>query len=137
MRGILIALCACSSSTSPTMSPPDQGGVDASQSGSAADAPPNYDNSTGPYFETPMFWNADVSKIAKAPASASLIAALVAEGGWGNSNKMTIDFAIDVLTADASTPKRTFTPTADFYSPDCDHVAMPVPVGGNVVDETG
>jgi serine/threonine-protein kinase len=32
---------------------------------------------------------------------------------------------------------RTFTPTSDFYTPDCDHVAVPVPVGGNLEDETG
>ena len=44
---------------------------------------------------------------------------------------------LDVLSADASTPMRTFTPTDDFYTPDCDHVAMPVPPGGNLEDETG
>jgi serine/threonine-protein kinase len=50
---------------------------------------------------------------------------------------MQIDFAIDVLTADNSTPMRSFTPTSDFYSPDCDNVPMPVPTSGNVEGETG
>jgi hypothetical protein len=87
--------------------------------------------STGPYFKTPMFFNADVSAIPKSASSDAMIAALVAEGGWGNGNKMQIDFDLDVLTASASTPKRTFTPT------DCDQVPVPVPAGGNVEGETG
>jgi len=50
---------------------------------------------------------------------------------------MQIDFALDVLTADATTPKRAFSPTSDFFTPDCDHTTVPVPPGGNVEDETG
>jgi serine/threonine-protein kinase len=92
---------------------------------------------TGPYFTAPMFFNADVSAVPKAASSASTIAALAAAGGWGNGNKMQIDFDLDVLTASASTPKRTFTPTDDFFSPDCDQSAVPVPVGGNLEGETG
>ena len=91
---------------------------------------------TGPYFTTPMFFNTDVSTVAKAANSASIISALAAAGGWGNG-KMQIDFALDVLTANSSTPKRTFTPTDDFFSPDCDQTSVPVPVGGNIEDETG
>ena len=92
---------------------------------------------TGPYFTQAMFFNTDVSVAPKAANSASIIAALAAAGGWGNSNKMQIDFDLDVLTATASTPKRTFTATDDFYSPDCDQAAMPVPTGGNLEGETG
>jgi serine/threonine-protein kinase len=92
---------------------------------------------TGPYFETAMFFNRDVTGIAKSSKSDSIIAALRAAGGWGNGDKMQIDFSIDVLTADASTPHQSFTPTGDFYTPDCDHVDIPVPVGGNVEGETG
>jgi hypothetical protein len=91
----------------------------------------------GPYFTTPMFFNNDVSASPKAGNSAAIISALTAAGGWGNGNKMQIDFAIDVLKAPAGTPMRTFEPTEDFYSPDCDHAAMPVPSGGNLEDETG
>jgi hypothetical protein len=50
---------------------------------------------------------------------------------------MQIDFSINLLTADASTPFQTWTPTSDFYTPDCDHVPMPVPSGGAVEGETG
>jgi serine/threonine-protein kinase len=84
-----------------------------------------------------MFWNTDVSTATKAGSSAAIIASLAAAGGWGNGNLFQIDFALDVLTANANTPMRSFTPTDDFYSPDCDHVAMPIPAGGNVEDETG
>lgn len=91
----------------------------------------------GPYFTVPMFFNTDVSATAKAASSASIIAALTAAGGWGNSNIMQIDFTIDVLTANATTPKRAFTPTEDFYAPDCDQSSVPVPAGGNVEGETG
>jgi serine/threonine-protein kinase len=92
---------------------------------------------SGPYFTTPMFFNTDVSAAPKAASSDSIIAALAAAGGWGNSNKMQIDFDLDVLTATASTPKRSFTPTSDFFSPDCDASPMPVPTGGNLEGETG
>jgi serine/threonine-protein kinase len=91
----------------------------------------------GPYFTTPMFWNADVSAAPKSASSASIIAALVAAGGWGNSNRMQVDFALDVLSATSATPKLAFTPTSDFFTPDCDRAVVPVPVGGNVEDETG
>ncbi|HEY4055148.1 MAG TPA: hypothetical protein VGM39_01025 [Kofleriaceae bacterium] len=90
----------------------------------------------GPYFSQPMFFNGDVSATAKAANSASIISTLSSSGGWGTGH-MQIDFAIDVLTADGSTPMRSFTPTEDFYSPDCDQVPMPVPAGGNVEDESG
>ncbi len=61
---------------------------------------------------------------------------LAANGGWG-TGAMQIDFSIDVLTADASTPFLDFTPTGDFYTPDCDHVPFPVPAVGAVEGEQG
>src|SRR6476659_5491202 len=103
MRGIFIALAACSSaSTPPTQQHPPDGGRSGDAANPGADAP-SYDNPNGPYFETPMFWNTDVSTTPKSASSDAMIAALVAEGGWGNSNKMQVDFDLDVLTADAST----------------------------------
>ena len=91
----------------------------------------------GPYFETQMFFDQDVSGSAKSTDSDAIIASLTAAGGWGNGNKMQIDFSLVVLAADATTPKMTFTPTSDFSKPDCDDVPMPVPAGGSVEDETG
>jgi penicillin amidase len=45
--------------------------------------------------------------------------------------------SIEVLTASTDTPLMTFEQTGDFYSPDCDDVMMPVPMGGALEGETG
>jgi serine/threonine-protein kinase len=111
------------------------GGDDTTFGTDGSIAPPN--GATGPYFETPMFFNAVVAGVQPSTTSAQQIAALRSGGGWGNGDFMQIDFSIDVLAAPSGTPMRTFTPTADFYDPDCDRVAMPVPPGGNVEGETG
>ena len=92
---------------------------------------------SGPFFEQSMFFNQDVSGRAPASNSATLIAGLRAGGGWGNGDRMHVDFSFDVLRADATTPMREFTPTSDFYTPDCDAMEVPVPVGGNLEGETG
>jgi serine/threonine-protein kinase len=113
---------------SPTEKPPD--------AAPPTDAPPAAPG-VGPYFATPMFFNTDVSAAPPAANSQALISALDAEGGWGNGDVMQIDYALDVLTADNATPMRTFTTTSDFFTPDCDRVAMPVPPGGNLEGETG
>ena len=110
---------------------------DAAPGGDGDGSGSNFSNLHGPYFETAMFWNRDVSGVAKAANSDALIAGLRAGGGWGNADKIAIDFTIEVLTANASTPHRSFTPTTDFFSPDCDHVDVPVPPNGNIEAETG
>jgi serine/threonine-protein kinase len=91
----------------------------------------------GPFFETAMFFNRDVSNATKSAQSDAMIGSLRAAGGWGNGDRMHIDFSFDVLGADASTPMRAFTTTGDFYSPDCDHVEVPVPPDGNLEGESG
>lgn len=116
---------------------PDRSGNDHSDGGNGSADAPGFSSEAGPYFTVPMFWNRDVSTVPKASYSDATIAALRAAGGWGNGDIFQIDFSIDVLTADASTPKRTFTKTADFYAPDCDDMAVPVPIGGNVEGEAG
>ena len=42
-----------------------------------------------------------------------------------------------ILENDGSAATRTFTRTADFYSPDCDNVPYPVPASGAIEGETG
>lgn len=92
---------------------------------------------SGPYFENPMFFNEDVSGVAPSPTSDAQIASLRAAGGWGNGDTMQIDFSFDVLSADSSTAMRAFTPTDEFYEPDCDLAEVPVPDGGNLEGEQG
>ncbi len=81
-------------------------------------------------------WRQDVSQAPVRADSDAIISWLAGEGGWGTGT-MRIDFSIEVLHADASTPRRTFTPTGDFYEPDCDHVPVPVPPGGALEGEAG
>lgn len=57
-------------------------------------------------------------------------------GGFG-LGRMQIDFSIEVLEADAGTPLRDFQPTDDWFDPDCDLDAVPVPEGGAIEGETG
>ena len=62
--------------------------------------------------------------------------ALSALGGWGNGNKLQIDFSIPLFFADSSTPRQTITgPGSDYCygGPDCDPVPfqMPLPTNGN------
>jgi serine/threonine-protein kinase len=87
-------------------------------------------------FPSTAPWYTDVSGADKDSQSDAAIAALMAKGGWG-TGKLRIDFSITVQHADASTPKMTFNPTGDFYTPDCDQVPMPVPPGGAVEGESG
>ena len=127
LAGLAGVACACGA----TGTTPPGGGDDTSTDAGIIQA------GAGPYFQQPMFFNEDVTNALPSPSSAAMIAALRSEGGWGNGDKMQIDFSIDVLTASASTPHRAFTPTGDFYTPDCDQVDMPVPPTGHVEGEDG
>ena len=146
MTGFLAAACATDPATDPgdnfggTLGPDagtgggGGGGDDGGSGGGTGDGGGAAD--VGPYFTQPMFFNNVVTGVPKAANSDTIIAALSAAGGWG-TGLMKIDFTIDVLTANASTTKRAFTPTVDFFNPDCDQTPVPVPAGGNVENESG
>ena len=92
----------------------------------------------GDYFPPGAWWDEDVSGRPAAGNSDAIIASLRASGGWGNGDRFQIDFGMEVLEVGGGQPaKRTFVPTADFYDPDCDHVGLPVPEGGNLEGEDG
>jgi len=78
----------------------------------------------------------DISAAPLRPDSATMTQWLQNNGGWG-TGQMRIDFSIEVLQKTASTTYQSFTPTSDFYDPDCDKVDMPVPAGGALEGETG
>jgi serine/threonine-protein kinase len=122
----LLALLACGAAT------PDSTGSD-SESDSSVDSNAHVDDAH--YFPDGAPWYQDVSDRAVDPTSEVVIGALQ-QAGWG-SGHFQIDFSLDVLQADAATPKVDFTPTEDFYAPDCDQVPVPLPEGGNVEGETG
>ena len=92
--------------------------------------------SSNPYFPSGSPWTQDISSAALDPQSSTIINWLQSQGGWG-LGRLQIDYSIEVLKGDSTTPMRSFTPTGDFYSPDCDNVPIPVPVGGVLEGENG
>jgi serine/threonine-protein kinase len=88
------------------------------------------------YFPREAVWYQDVSAAPLDAQSASVIDWLENAGGWG-LGRMQIDFSIEVLTADDSTPVLPFIPTGDHYTPDCDFDPVPVPSGGALEGESG
>jgi len=80
--------------------------------------------------------NQDITTAAIDSESATIIDGLKSLGGWG-TGAMQIDFSIEVLHGDSSTPMMSFTPTSDFYTPDCDMAQVPVPANGSIEGETG
>ena len=103
----LLALLGCGSSSG-----------DGPPAGASPTPAPNSPVSTSSYFPPDAAWYRDVSAAALDPQSAAVIANLD-RVGWG-LGRMQIDFSIEVLAADATTPLRAFTPTADHFRPDCD-----------------
>jgi hypothetical protein len=91
---------------------------------------------TGQIFENCHPWSTDVFAVTKHAESDTIIGALSAAGGWGTGNFRT-DRSLFTLATTTGTPFRAFTPTADFYTPDCDNVMFPVPAGGAIEGETG
>jgi hypothetical protein len=79
-----------------------------------------------------------VSALPKDARSDAILAALASFGGWGNGNKLQIDFSIPLFFGDSSTPRQTVNgPSGGTYcygGPDCDPVPMqmPLPAGGNM-----
>jgi hypothetical protein len=103
--------------------------------GSAASPTPTPAAASGAYFPAGAIWTTDVADSAVDPQSAEIVAWLD-QRGWG-IGRFQIDFSLDVLHADAATPLQAFVATDDFFEPDCDHVPVPVPAGGNVEGEDG
>lgn len=89
-----------------------------------------------PYFPREAAWYEDISQAPLDAQSAAVINWLDAAGGWGTGT-MRVDFSIEVLTADATTPVLSFTPTGDHFSPDCGFDDVPVPPGGALEGESG
>jgi len=87
-------------------------------------------------FAAPQPWTKDVSGLAPSERSDAVVGALTSLGGWGNGNRLQVDFSMPLLVADAATPRGTITAPADGYcggGPDCDPVPldMPIPADGN------
>jgi serine/threonine-protein kinase len=93
------------------------------------------DSSPGPFF--PGGWMYERIDDAPAhPESDAITEWLENNGGWG-TGEIRVDFSIQVLEADANTPRVSFERTGAFYEPDCDHVKVPLPKGGALEGEEG
>ncbi len=89
------------------------------------------------FFPRESVWYQDISTAPLDIQSADVINWLDGEGGWGNGGVFQIDFSIKILHLSTSVQKKSFTPTDDFYSPDCDHVSVPVPEIGSIEGNPG
>lgn len=83
------------------------------------------------------FWNDDISTAPIDPQSNAIISSLAAANGGFGGGRLSIDFSMNVLAADASVPFQWFNPTGTFILPDCDLTTVPVPPGGAVEGESG
>ena len=80
-------------------------------------------------------WYRDVSA-APVDAESTTVVAFLAREGFG-TGEIRVDFSLEVLEAGSDAPLRSFTPTDDFFSPDCDLMPVPVPAGGALEGERG
>ena len=90
----------------------------------------------GGYFPSGTAWDRDVASAPVDPQSPAVLGWLAANGGWG-SGGLRIDSSMQVLTANDAAPLLDFQQTTDFFGPDCDQVAVPVPWGGALQGERG
>lgn len=89
---------------------------------------------SGRYFPDGA-WYRDVSA-APLDVESRAVVPFLARAGFG-TGEMRVDFSLEVLEAGSDAPLRAFTPTDDFFSPDCDLASVPVPAGGALEGERG
>jgi serine/threonine-protein kinase len=94
-----------------------------------------------PRFPAASVWRQDVSAATVHPQSASMIAVLAGEGGFG-FGRMQIDFGFRVVHAAPGAPTRTIVGlpvSGGYYHGDCEPVgtAMPVPPGAAIEGQAG
>ena len=89
------------------------------------------------YFPSGSIWTQDISHAPLDPQSSAMIAWLADAGGWGNNNKMQIDFSLRALQADASTPYVRFKGPGPNSADSDQPSTFPLPVGGGVEGQTG
>jgi serine/threonine-protein kinase len=93
-----------------------------------------------PAFPADSVWRRDISHAPVAKGSDVMLHTLQSLGGWGNGNRMQIDFSIVVLRADADTPARKVVEGVNgYYEDECDApgFAFPVPRNGAIEDSPG
>ncbi|MGC9158353.1 MAG: hypothetical protein ACP5FH_05130, partial [Terracidiphilus sp.] len=90
------------------------------------------------YFPPGSPWTEDISHAPLDPDSSAIISWLSRAGGWGNHDRMQVDFSLRVLQATPTTPYVPFRKGAHWISPDSDTIStFPLPVGGGAEGSTG
>lgn len=119
---------------------PNANNVNGPPNANNVNAVPNQNNVNGVrgllYFPAESIWYEDVSNASLDAQSDAVVDWLQSNGGWGGG-RMQIDFSIEVLEAGPDVPLMAFTPTDDFFDPDCDLAPVPVPPGGALEGESG
>jgi serine/threonine-protein kinase len=88
----------------------------------------------GQLFPPGSPWNTAVDA-APLDAESSTITSWLATNHT-SSSRFQITFDFNILYADSSVARRSFTQTGNFYSPDCDPAPIPVPPGGRLESES-
>lgn len=90
------------------------------------------------YFPSGSIWTQDISRAPLDPRSSIIIDWLAKAGGWGNGNRMQVDFAMRVMQVDASTQFVPFRKGKGWLSADSDQVStFPLPAGGGIEGNLG
>ncbi|SRR6266702_1090040 len=85
------------------------------------------------YFPSGAIWTQDISHTPVDPRSSALISWLTTAGGWGNNNKMQVDFGLRVIEAVNTSPMVAFRRAPGWLSPDSDYVStIPLPQAGGI-----
>ena len=92
-------------------------------------------NAKGQLFPPNSIWNQPVDAATLDSESAAVIGYL--QTNHTASARFQIDFSLKLLRTAATTTRQAFTPSSDFYSPDCDPAPIPVPTGGSIEGESG
>jgi len=91
-------------------------------------------NTAGQLFPTDATWNAIIGGPVAGDSDAVIE---YLQNNHDTDARFQVDFSITVLEADATTPKESFTPSDDFYEPDCDPAPVPIVADGAIEGEDG
>lgn len=91
-----------------------------------------------PRFPSGAVWHQEISSAPLHPSSAQMIATLSGLGGWGNGNRMQIDFSLHVrqMAPGESAPRLPVVAhPSGYYLPDCDPLGTQIPVPSDAAFE--
>ncbi|ANB17528.1 hypothetical protein [Dokdonella koreensis] len=96
-----------------------------------------------PRFPAGAVWHQNIADAPLHPQSRAMLETLAGLGGWGNSNRMQIDFSLHVHhTAPADAPRYEVIPhrgSGEYWRPDCEALptTMPVPADAAFEGQSG